>query len=112
MSRWTVDEPTTLDFDGVVALKAMLIAGSISILASDEAPSLQVSAVEGQPLLVTHEAGMLTVGHENLMWEGVLKWLRNMRCDAAVTVTVPRDCPVTINLVTAGTVVTGLSART
>ncbi|MFC6934472.1 hypothetical protein ACFQHO_31760 [Actinomadura yumaensis] len=35
MSRWTIDEPTTLDFDGVVALKATLISGSVSVLASD-----------------------------------------------------------------------------
>jgi DUF4097 and DUF4098 domain-containing protein YvlB len=112
MSRWTIDEPTSLDFDGVVALKATLMAGSISILPTDNTPSLQVGAVHGQPLLVTHEAGMLTVSHENLRWDGVLKLLRNMRCDAEVTVTVPVDCPVTINLVTAGAVVAGLSART
>ena len=112
MSRWTIDKPTKLEFDGVVALKAALVAGAISILATDDAPSLHVGSVDGQPLVVTHEAGMLTVSHENLIWEGVLKWLRNMRCDAEVTVTVPRDCPVTINLVSAGAVVTGLSART
>ena len=38
MSRWTIDEPTTLDFDGVVALRATLIAGDVSVLASDERP--------------------------------------------------------------------------
>jgi DUF4097 and DUF4098 domain-containing protein YvlB len=111
MSRWTIDEPTRLEFDGVVALKATLVAGTISILASEEAPSLHVNTVAGQPLLVTHEAGMLNITHENLMWEGVLKWLRSMRCDADVTVTIPRDCPVTLNLITAGAVIAGLSAR-
>lgn len=111
MSRWTVDEPTTLDFDGVVALKATLVGGTISILASDvSSPSLHVNAIQGQPLLVTHEAGMLNITHG--MWEGVLKWLRNMRCDADLTVTIPRECPVTLNLITAGAVVAGLSART
>lgn len=112
MSRWTIDEPTTLDFDGVVALKATLVAGNISILASDEPPSLHIGTVEGQPILVTHEAGMLNITHENLMWEGVLKWLRSIRCDADITVTLPRDCPVTINLITASAVIAGLSART
>jgi hypothetical protein len=112
MSRWTIDEPMTLDFDGVVALKATLVAGNISILASTEPPALQVSSVTGQPLVVTHDAGMLNVTHENLMWEGVLNWLRNMRCDADITVTIPRDCPVTLNLITAGAVIAGLSART
>src|SRR5204862_340649 len=30
MSRWTLDSPTTLDFDGVVALRVRVIAGSVS----------------------------------------------------------------------------------
>ncbi|WP_246178681.1 DUF4097 family beta strand repeat-containing protein [Actinomadura decatromicini] len=111
MSRWTIDEPTTLDFDGVVALRATLIAGSVSVLASDERPSIMVGDVEGPPLVVTHDAGMLTVTHERL-WEGVLSWLRTQRCRATVTVTVPRDCPVTLNLVSADAIVTGMTART
>ncbi|WP_131737701.1 DUF4097 family beta strand repeat-containing protein [Actinomadura roseirufa] len=111
MSRWTIDEPTTLDFDGVVTLKATLIAGSISVLASDERPSVMIGDVEGPPLVVGHEAGMLTITHERLI-EGVLSWLRTHRTKAAITVTVPYDCPVTLNLVSADAVVTGLAART
>ncbi|MEU8121984.1 DUF4097 family beta strand repeat-containing protein [Spirillospora sp. NPDC049024] len=111
MSRWTIDEPTTLDFDGVVALRVTLIAGSVSVLASDERPSIMVGSVEGPPLVVTHEAGMLAVTHEKL-WEGVLGWLRNQKVRASITVTVPRDCPVSLNLVSADAVVTGTTART
>ncbi|MFI0355497.1 DUF4097 family beta strand repeat-containing protein [Actinomadura sp. 9N407] len=111
MSRWTIDEPATLDFDGVVAFKATLIAGSISVLASDERPSVLIGEVEGPPLVIGHEAGMLTITHESL-WEGMLSWLRTHKCRAAITVTVPRDCPVTLNLVSADAVVTGMTART
>ncbi|TDC71059.1 hypothetical protein E1200_03470 [Actinomadura sp. GC306] len=111
MSRWTIDEPTTLDFDGVVALRATLITGDVSVLASDERPSVIVGDVEGPPLVITHEAGMLTITHENL-WEGVLHWLRTQKCRASITVTVPHDCPVTLNLVSADAVVTGMTART
>ena len=111
MSRWTIDEPTTLDFDGVVALRATLIAGDISVLASAERPSIMIGDVTGPPLIVTHDAGMLTLTHEKL-WEGVLNWLRSQRVRASVTVTVPHDCPVTLNLVSADAVVTGMTART
>ncbi|TDD89337.1 hypothetical protein E1293_05030 [Actinomadura darangshiensis] len=111
MSRWTIDEPTTLDFDGVVALRVTLIAGSISVLASDERPSIMIGDIEGPPLIITHEAGMLTVTHERL-WEGMLNWLRTHRAHAAITVTVPRDCPVVLNLVSADAVVTGMTSRT
>jgi hypothetical protein len=111
MSRWTIDETATLDFDGVVALKATLLGGSINVLASDERPSLLVGEVHGPPLLVSHEAGMLSIAHERML-EGVLGWLRNQRASAVITVTVPRDCPVQLNLVSADAVVTGLAART
>ncbi|NVI92119.1 DUF4097 family beta strand repeat protein [Actinomadura sp. BRA 177] len=111
MSRWTIEEPTTLDFDGVVALRVTLIAGSVSVLASDERPSIMVGDVEGPPLIVTHEAGMLTVTHEKLL-EGVLSWLRTHKVRAAITVTVPHDCPVSLNLVSADAVVTGMTTRT
>lgn len=109
MSHWTIDEPTTLGFDGVVALKATLVAGNISVLAGDK-PSVSVGAVSGRPLLVTHEAGMLTITHE--VWDGLVGWLRNERPDVAVTVTVPPDCPVHLNLVSANAVLSGLSAST
>jgi Toastrack DUF4097 len=110
MSRWTIDKPSALDFDGVVMLKATLVAGSVSILANDERPSVHISDVTGRPLLVSHDAGMLTISHEVL--EGMLGWLRHERTSAIVTVTIPRECPVQLNLVSADAVITGLSART
>lgn len=110
MARWTVDEPTKIDFDGVVALRANIVAGTVSVLPSDN-PTLQVSEVSGHPIEVVHEAGMLTLTQKSSGVEGVLRWLQNTRGRTAITVTVPRDCPVTLNLVTAGAIVTGLSGR-
>ena len=54
---------------------------------------------------------MLTITHDRLL-EGVLSWLRTRNARAAITVTVPHDCPVTVNLVSADAVITGLTART
>jgi DUF4097 and DUF4098 domain-containing protein YvlB len=70
---------------------------------------VQVSDVIGRPLLISHEAGMLTISHE--MLEGVLGWLRHEQTSAVVTVMVPRECPVQLNLVSADAVITGLKAR-
>jgi len=109
MARWTIDEPTTLDFDGVVELKATLVAGRLSVLAGEK-PSIQVGAVTGRPITVVHEAGMLTIDHE--VWEGMLGWLRNERSHADVTVTIPKDCPVRVNLISADAVISGLTSRT
>lgn len=110
MARWTIDEPTTLDFDGVVALKVTLVAGAISVLASDDRPGVQITDVTGPPLGIRHEAGMLEITQENLL-DGVLRWLRSQEGRATVTVTVPRECPVRLNLVTADAVITGLNAN-
>ncbi len=111
MARWTIDEPTTVDFDGVVALKANIVAGTVSILPSAEKPSLRVSDISGHPLEVTHEAGMLTLTQKRSGLEGVLQWVQNTKGRATIALTLPVDCPITLNLVTANAILTGMSGR-
>jgi hypothetical protein len=111
MAHWTVEAPTAMDFDDVTELRVRLIAGSVAVLASDGTPSLEVDDITGEPLSVTYTDGVLTVTHENLTWEGLLKWLRPQRHSAALTVTVPRTCPTQVGVVTASAVICGLSAR-
>jgi len=110
-SEWTIEAPTSLEFDDVTELRVRLIAGSVAVLATTAKPSLEVSGIEGDPLTVTYEAGVLTVAHENLNWEGLLKWLRPQRHAAAVTVSVPRKCRAQVGVVSAAAVMSGISAR-
>lgn len=112
MAHWTIEAPTSLEFDDVTALRVRIIAGSVAVLATDGKPSLDVANVSGDPLDVTYEDGVLTITHENLTWEGLLKWLRPNRPSATVTVTVPRACPAQVGVVSATAVVSGVSART
>jgi Putative adhesin len=112
MPRWTIDSPTTLDFDGVVALRVRVVGGSVAVLATAERPRLDVTEVSGPPLLVTHEAGILTVSYEDLTWDGLRGWLRPQRHSANITITVQRDCPTQLGVVNATAVVSGVSART
>jgi DUF4097 and DUF4098 domain-containing protein YvlB len=112
MTRWTIDSPTTLDFDGVVALRVRIVGGSAAVLASGDRPRLRVTEISGQPLLVTHEAGILTISYEDLSWDGVLNWLRPQRHFADITVTVAKDCPTQVGVVNATAVVAGLSGST
>jgi Putative adhesin len=110
-SEWTIEAPTSLDFDDVTELRVRLIAGSVAVLATTGTPSLEVSRLEGDPLTVTYEDGVLTVAHENLNWEGLLKWLRPQRHAATVTVSVPRKCRAQVGVVSATAVMSGISAR-
>jgi putative adhesin len=112
MAQWTIEAPTSLEFDDVTALRVRLIAGSVAVLATDGRPSLEVSRIEGDPLHVSYEDGVLTIAHENLNWEGLLKWLRPQRHSATVTVSVPRHCQAQVGVVSATAVMSGISART
>src|SRR6266571_670148 len=112
MARWTIDTPTSLTFNGVVALRIRLISGSVAVLAAEDRPRLDVESVSVQPLLVTHDAGILTITYEDMTWDGVLGWLRPQRHSASIAVTVPKDCPTQLGIVNAAAVVSGMSART
>jgi Putative adhesin len=111
MSHWSIEAPTSLEFDDVTGLRVRLISGSVAVLATDGKPSLDVASVSGDPLQVTYEDGALTISHENLTWEGLLKWLRPQRHSASVTVTVPRTCPTQLGVVNASAVMSGISAK-
>jgi hypothetical protein len=110
-SEWSIEAPTSLEFDDVTGLRVRLIAGSVAVLATTGKPTLEVSSVEGDPLNVSYENGVLTVAHENLSWEGLLKWLRPQRHKATVTVSVPRKCAAQVGVVSATAVMSGISAR-
>ena len=111
MPRWIIDAPKTLEFDGVAALRVRVISGTVAVLASDSAPAVDVAGLSGQPLLVSHEAGILTITYEDLSWDGLLGWLRPQRHSAEVTVTVPRDCPTQLGVVNASAIVSGVAAH-
>jgi hypothetical protein len=84
----------------------------VAVLAAEGTSTLEVSHLEGDPLQVTFEDGVLTVAHENLSWEGLLKWLRPQRHAATVTVSVPRKTPAQVGVVNAAAVVSGIGSRT
>jgi hypothetical protein len=111
MPRWIIDAPRTLEFDGVAALRVRVVSGTVAVLASDTAPAVDVASLQGQPLLVSHEAGILTITYEDLSWDGLLGWLRPQRHSAEVTVTVPRGCPTQLGVVNASAIVSGISAN-
>lgn len=112
MPRWTVDSPASLRLDGVVSLRVRVVSGSVAVLSSDEPPCVDVASVTGQPLLISHEAGILTITYPDLSWEGLRSWLHPEPHTAAVTVTVPKGCPTQVGAVNASAIVAGLCART
>ncbi|MFD7688055.1 DUF4097 domain-containing protein [Streptomyces sp. NPDC059781] len=112
MPEWSVAEPTKLTFDTPVStLHVRIVNGTVNIVGTD-APSahLQVSEIEGPPLVVTQKGGTLTVAYDDLPWKGFLKWLdrKGWHRSAVVSLAVPARTRVEVGVVGAGAVVSGI----
>ncbi|MEY9213653.1 DUF4097 family beta strand repeat protein [Thermobifida halotolerans] len=121
MARWTIDQPTTRTLDGIVALRVRIIGGHVNILPTDDPVTFEISEISGEPLLVSHEAGILTVTYADLTRGGLLDRLRPVQLNsyrdlpkrsATVSIRVPHDCPVEVTSATAPIVAAGLTAKT
>jgi Putative adhesin len=110
MGTWMLDHPDKLTFDGVQRVLVTIVEGSVSIVGSDDQPTLELSELAGEPLQVRHEDGALTVGYERPSWPWPLAWLagRGLRRRAVLTLAVPRDCPVELRMVSGNLMVGGL----
>ncbi|MFF7748203.1 DUF4097 domain-containing protein [Streptomyces sp. NPDC007971] len=113
MSEWSVAEPRKLTFDAPVSdLHVRIVNGTVNVVGTDEGSArLEVSDIEGPPLIVTQRDGTLTVAYEDLPWKGFLKWLdrKGWRRSAVVSLAVPADTRVEVGVVSAGAVVSGIS---
>ncbi|WP_031479542.1 DUF4097 family beta strand repeat-containing protein [Streptomyces bicolor] len=113
MSEWSVAEPRKLSFDEPVSeLQVRIVNGTVNVVGTDEGSArLEVSKIEGPPLVVTQQGGTLTVAYEDLPWKGFLKWLdrKGWRRSAVVSLAVPADTRVEVGVVGAGAVVSGIN---
>ncbi|MEV8307959.1 DUF4097 family beta strand repeat-containing protein [Streptomyces flavidovirens] len=113
---WAVAEPRKLTFeDPVTALNVRIVNGTVNVVGIEEGPArLEVSAIDGPPLTVTHQDGTLTVTYEDLPWKGFLEWLdrKGPHRSAVVSLAVPAGSSVAVGVIGAGAVVSGISGRT
>ncbi|MEU2993002.1 DUF4097 family beta strand repeat-containing protein [Streptomyces griseoincarnatus] len=112
MPEWSVQDRTNLTFDApLTRLNVRIVNGTVNVVGTDDPEAhLQVSDVEGPPLVVTHEDGVLTVAYDDLPWKGFLKWLdrKGWRRSAVVSLAVPAQTRVEVGVVGAGAVVSGI----
>ncbi|MEV7421551.1 MULTISPECIES: DUF4097 family beta strand repeat-containing protein [unclassified Streptomyces] len=115
-STWEVAEPERLTFDGpVTALNVRIVSGTVNVVGTDrDGARLEVSQLEGPPLIVTRSGSTLTVAYEDLPWKGFLKWLdpKGWHRRAVVSLAVPADTSVEVGVVGAGAVISGVRGRT
>lgn len=115
-SSWEVSEPKKLTFDDpVTALNVRIVNGTVNVVGTDEGSArLEISEIEGPPLVVTQQGGTLTVAYEDLPWKGFLKWLdrKGWHRSAVVSLAVPAGSAVEVGVVGAGAVVSGIRGTT
>ncbi|MFF5423069.1 MULTISPECIES: DUF4097 domain-containing protein [unclassified Streptomyces] len=116
MTEWSVTEPTKLTPTGpVTRLQVRVVNGAVNVVGTEEASArVEISEIEGPPLIVSQEGSTLTVSYEDLHWKGILKWLdrKGMRRRAVVSVAVPAGVDVEVGVVGAEAVVSGIRGRT
>ncbi|QGV78612.1 DUF4097 family beta strand repeat-containing protein [Streptomyces ficellus] len=117
MPEWSVTEPTkmTLDDEPVTAVHVRLVGGTVNVVGTDEGPArLEISDVEGPPLIVTREGSTLTVAYADLPWQNLLTWLdpQGWQRSAVVSLAVPAGADVEVGSVGAEAVVSGVRGRT
>ncbi|MCF3963903.1 DUF4097 family beta strand repeat-containing protein [Streptomyces fuscigenes] len=121
-STWKVAEPREFTFDDPVgALSVRIVGGAVNVVGTDPAAlaarggtRLEITSVEGPPLLVTREGDTLTVGYEDLTWQGLLDFFdrRGRRRSAVVSLAVPASASVEVGCVDAAAMVSGVRGRT
>jgi len=112
MTRWTISEPTELDFDSVKVLRVRIVAGSVNVVGTDETARLEVTDLDGPPLQVSLKDGELVVAYDDVSWPGILSWVTSRRRSATISVAVPWDSSVQLGVVTASAVVSGIHGCT
>jgi DUF4097 and DUF4098 domain-containing protein YvlB len=108
---WIVTEPTVIDLELVRALKVGLIGGQVDIVAHDEPGArVEVHSVTGRDLKVALEGDTLVVDHPQLKWETFFDNFRlfSGKAKADVSILVPRSAKVSVSVVSAEGLVSGV----
>ncbi|MBI0295273.1 DUF4097 family beta strand repeat protein [Streptomyces sp. PRKS01-29] len=112
-SQWSIKAPQKLTLDDPVStLDVRIAGGTVNVVGAAPGPArLEVSAIDGPPLKVTHIDGTLSVGYDDLTWKGFRQWLGQWDRTAHVTLTVPVTTSATVGVIGASAVVSGLAGR-
>src|SRR5262245_59587533 len=113
VESWTIKEPTTLTFDVVKNLRIKTISGAVDVVGTDARPTLEVTSISGKDLEVRLDGdGYLEIGYLNWppRWPSLIDWLtgRGVRTSVGLSVAVPPDCDIDIEMVSVSAVVSGI----
>ncbi|WP_082474207.1 DUF4097 family beta strand repeat-containing protein [Curtobacterium sp. Leaf261] len=109
--KWLVEEPKVIDTGIVRKLRVGLVGGQVDVIGHDEPTArVEIHTVSGKAMRVEIDGDTLTVDHPQIRWDDPIGFLRSFRGSARadVSILVPRDAAVTLGVVSAGALVSGL----
>jgi hypothetical protein len=113
VASWTIKEPTTLTFDMVKKLRIKTVSGTVDVVGADTRPTLEVTSLSGKDLEIRlDDDGYLDIGYLNrqLRWSDPIGWItgRGGRTSVNLSVAVPPDCDIDLDVVSVTSVVSGI----
>ena len=111
--RWLImpGDSKTIDLEVVRKLKVSLIGGQVDVIGHDEPTArVEVTNVAGKELKVSIDGDVLEVDHPQWRWDNFIEAFRSWRgkAQADVTILVPRDVALTLGVISATALVSGL----
>lgn len=114
--KWSVEEPRSIDVQGVRRLSLRIVSGEAEVVAGAEVETarIEVHHLDGPPLRVEiDDKGTLSVVHDKLTWNGLLDWIKGPhQARAHVSVSLPADASVELGVVDADATVSGVGGGT
>lgn len=110
--KWLVDGPKVIDLEHVRSLKVGLIRGQVNIVGHDEPTTrVEVHSVTGKDLKISIDGDALEIDHPQLRWDNFLEVFGSFRGSASadVSILVPRDVKLKFGVVSATSLISGLS---
>jgi hypothetical protein len=118
MEKWIIHpgETRVIDIETVRTLKVGLIGGQIDVIAHDEPGArIEVHGVTIKDLRIEVAGDHVEIDHPQLRWDNFLEVFRNFGSSgpkAEISVAVPRSVALTLGVVSASALVSGLQTDT
>ena len=113
--KWIIHpgETRVIDVDGITRLKAGLVGGQIDIVGhDDDHVRVEVHSVAVKELRISVSGTELEIDHPQVRWDNFVKTFINVGSSgprAEISVAVPRRIALSLGVVSAGALVTGLT---
>ncbi len=116
LEKWLIHpgESRIIDVEGIRSLKVGLVGGEVDIIGHDEPGiRIEIHGVTVKDLRVEGTGDTIEIDHAQLRWDNVFEAFRNIGAGAPraeVSIAVPRDIRLSLGVVSASALVSGLAA--